>query len=78
MDLLTKIYKQIICNEDNNKEAEKIIEQISERYKKQMNEEEVESLQEEMYLLVIKAEEHGFQLGTKFLRRLISEVFLEA
>ena len=77
-DLLTKIYKFVICNEnDSIKAGEKYdyyVNQLVEQYADKMNEEELEIFREKIYDVAYVTEFGGFVLGVQFAMEFISEV----
>jgi len=77
-DLLTKIYKSVVCNEsDSVRAGEKYdyhVNQLIEQYADKMNEEEVEFLGERIYDVAYVIEFGGFVLGVQFAMKFMSEV----
>ena len=78
MDLISKIYYKIVNNNEKyaceSEAVNEIICNILGKYKDKEKLEEVESLEELLYSVVLTSEEQGFFLGVKFVVNLLEEL----
>ena len=81
MNLISKIYHRIVNNSEEyaceSEAVNEIICEILDKYKDKLVLEEIESLEEILYSLVLVSEEQGFRLGLKFGLALLEEIHLE-
>lgn len=77
--LLSKIYDMVVLNEKDSicygAEFDEFIQDLLEPLKKDMSEEEIETVKEVAYVAAHSAERYGFKLGARFMAKLLQEVF---
>lgn len=77
MSELLKIYENVIRHEEETVSMERRVTEeiirLSKPYEEQLSSKELEKLQDTMFSVALTAEHEGFQLGVKYIIRLLAE-----
>lgn len=77
MNKLLKIYESVIRHEKETTSMEEYVTeeiiQLSKPFEEKLSIEELEELQDAMFSVALTAEQKGFQLGVKYLAKLLAE-----